>query len=140
MDQALGQSAANLRSPESSFAEFNLQRQSSFDDLTDAKKKYKYIFFSPNIEVFARLHMIFKQVPQIHRNIEQQLEDKQSRRSKHRGRRSQLRAAPPVLLGHSEAPHARALDPGRPQRIGSSSDQASQPSARSQGTSGASRV
>ena len=41
----------------------------SFMDDSDKKSKYRYVFFSPCVEVFDRIHLIFQSNPDLCQNI-----------------------------------------------------------------------
>jgi hypothetical protein len=43
--------------------------EDTFVEDRDSKAKYRYIFFSPSIEIFNRMHQIFTTLPEIHENI-----------------------------------------------------------------------
>ena len=45
----------------------------------DSKAKYRYIFFSPSIEIFNRMHQIFTTLPEIHENIHEAQREKAER-------------------------------------------------------------
>jgi hypothetical protein len=43
--------------------------EDTFVEDRDSKVRYRYIFFSPSIEIFNRMHQIFTTLPEIQENI-----------------------------------------------------------------------
>ena len=55
-------------------------RSDSFLDDPNPKSKYNYVFFSPCVEVFNRIHLIFQSNPDLCQNIKMAEREKADRR------------------------------------------------------------
>ena len=47
----------------------NISSGDSFVEGEDSKSKYRYIFFSPSLDIFNRVHQVFQTMPEIHQNL-----------------------------------------------------------------------
>lgn len=76
----LSQASYASRSPSKqdfNMGNFSTASEDTFVEDRDSKRKYRYIFYSPSIEIFNRMHQIFSTLPEIHQNIHEARAEKQ---------------------------------------------------------------
>lgn len=47
----------------------NISSGDSFVEGEDSKSKYRYVFYSPSLDIFNRVHQVFQTMPEIHQNL-----------------------------------------------------------------------
>lgn len=58
----------------------NESLQDSFADETERRQKYRYVFFSPSLEIFKRIDQVLSTMPFIQENVVQYQLDKEIKR------------------------------------------------------------
>lgn len=77
-----GHSHKNSRPVAANNSQVNISGGDSFVEGEDSKSKYRYIFYSPSLDIFNRVHQVFQTMPEIHQNLLEAEKEKLEKRRK----------------------------------------------------------